>query len=431
MKSPNLVKKSCRQLCQVVSRQSAAWLLGLCFLAGCGTTLEAEPVFAEQPVSVNEMTLFSVVTDYTLAPLEIDGHIHLGVHFPIDTDPLANQLPDFENRAGRHSLYTHTVYLGEPLPQTWLWEMLALGRIPNVIVQPTHLTAPFEREPLRVIARELGRLRTPMFVQLFPQARSHGYHPAYYVDFWRYARGMFAQYAPQVALVFTVYEGDILDIDTFYPGDAYVDWVAINHYVLLVEGVAHQEGTLDRLEAFYQRFNRHKPIMVNFGVSHFSTLSHRYEGASAAQVLDQFYYQLATQFPRVRAVVYQSLDFTTIGSPRHQTDNLSLVANQQVLSAYVGVTAHERFIRHGGVQQEERVPQLIRSLFTGLDMGGELFVPHDFLRYDGGVGERYLNHYLLPYRQEKQGRIVYAVGDLQTLGFEITLTPTGMMVHKD
>lgn len=399
-------------------------LFALLLTTGCSVIPEAEQVFAHQP-TVSEVSLFSVMENYTLAPLEIDGHIHLGVHFPIDTDPLANQIPTFEAMVGRHSLYTDTIYLGEPLPEVWLWEMLALGRIPNLILEPTNLSMPFEREPLRAVAQSLGRLRTPMFVQLFPQARTQGYHAPYYIDFWRYARGVFAQYAPQVALVFTVYEGDILDIETFYPGDAYVDWVAINHYVFLADGLAHQQGTLERLEAFYQHFNRYKPLMVNFGVSHFSTQTHRYDGIGAAVVLDYFYYQLLNQFPRVRAVVYQSLDFSTAGTNRNQTDNLSLTGNQHVLSAYTAITGHERFIRHGGAQAHgEGITQTIRSGFMGLDKDGELFVPHYFLLYDMVLGERYLTQYLLPYRQELQGQVFYSVADLERIGFTIAVTPT-------
>lgn len=397
------------------------------FLAGCNE-YQVEDVFFEVPM-YQTFSIFSTLDNYVFAPLEIDNHIKLGVHFPIDPSPTSNQIANFEEIAGRHAIYTNTIYLGENLPEIWFWEMIALDRVPNVILQPGNELSPFERVPLLSLAQTLGSFHTPMFLHIFPEARSHGYHPGYYIDFWRYAREVFRHHAPQVALVFTIYEGDVLDFWDFYPGHNYVDWVGINHYVILENGITFSSGTLGRLEAFYQSFNRYKPILIGFGVSHFSTINHMYHAMASGQVLQEFYEEILKNFPRVRAIIYKDINFIEHSTSRNYTDNFSITDSQIVLGYYKKVTENPHFFRETRIDLDtNESKQLIRSSFFAIVKDNEILIPHNFLMYDIELSDRYLNQYLLPHRQRFMEQTFYSSQVLLDIGIKIELHQNRIIV---
>lgn len=403
------------------------FLILFVFAIGCGEP-EIEDVFVES-VAYSTVPIFTVLENYVTAPLENHDQIHLGVNFIVDTSPLSNQISNFENIAGQHAIFTNTIYLGENLPEMWLWEMLALGRTPNIILQPTNIISPFERVPLRELARQLGNFHMPMFLHIFPEARSHGYHPVYYIDFLRYAREVFRKYAPQIALVFTIYEGDVLDFWDFYPGHDYVDWVAINHYVVLENGISLEQGTLSRLDAFYQSFARYKPVMVSFGVSHFSTANHMYHTLSAGQFLQEFYEEILTNFLRVGAIVYKDINFIDYASQRNNTDNFSISDNQIVLQYYKMVTENNIFSREIVLSESVETDQIIRSSFFAVIRDNKIFLPHNFLFYQTNLSGVYLNQYLLPHRKEIMDQIFYNSHVLLNLGLDIQLKNDRIIIN--
>ena len=385
--------------------------------------IDTADAFVYSPVYEN-IIIFTRLNDYNKAPLEIDG-VHMGIYLPRETGILNGQIAEFEELTGiPHSIYTYTMELGDTPSELWMLEMISNQRIPNIILTSGNTLAPFsqtEREFIQELALHLGRFHVPMFLHFLPAPLGRGYSQSDYVEFFRYARETFEYYAPQVAFVFTIGEGDALDWHHFYPGHEYVDWVGINIYKYIEEnGTPFNEGTLGRLDAFYHSINRYKPIMVTFSVSHFSTINHIHHPLAAAQAIEDFYAIIPKYYPRVGAIIYRSINNISNPTIWHYRDNFSIIEDTVVMNSYIS-----------GVKYFDFTPDnynLIRSPFTAISVDGKIFIPETVLLYDIGIQESYINSHLSPYAQELETGIYYNSELLEFLNINTTICNNGHIV---
>ena len=133
--------------------------------------------------------------------------------------------------------------------------------------------------------------------------RVNGNQPGGYIQAWRHVHQLFAsQGATNVSWVWSpnvVYSGSA-PLKDLYPGDAYVDWVAMDGYNWgTVSG--HQWQTF--AQVFQQTYTEllaltSKPLMIA------ETASAEQGGNKASWITDAFSVQIPHTFPRVKAVVW-------------------------------------------------------------------------------------------------------------------------------
>ena len=395
-------------------------LLTPLFIVSCAGSDVAQ-TFA--PVEYFEsMAVFTKMEDYTLAPLEDVNGIILGVHLPQDQSPTGNQILKFEELVGiPHLLYTNTMRLGAPPPELWLLEVISTFRVPNIILTPNNPLSPFDTNLLYDTARYLGQFHVPIFLQLFPEQRGNGYNPEDYIEFFRYAREVFRFLAPQVIFVFTINEGDVLDFEQFYPGNEYVDWVAINMYKQVShDGNPFSLGSMARLDAFYHTIKRYKPIMINIGVSHFSTINHVYHPTEAGSAIFNFYENILRNYPRVGAIVYTNINTIMHPSARNYMDNFAVTDNETVLGYYRRAISLAGFLGSSYVG-DTSADVAIRSPFVALAKDTNLFIPLNTLVHDLNFEEAYLAQHFQQYREEVGGNIFYNTQALLNMGININV----------
>lgn len=171
-------------------------------------------------------------------------------------------------------------------------------------------------------------------------ARVNGNSPADYVAAWRHLYDIFQQEgATNVRWVWSPnydYPG-LTPLDRLYPGDAYVDWVAMDGYnqgtAAPQSGAQHAAGrgwqSVDDIFASTYKILTvltNKPIMIA------ETGSAEAGGDKAAWLTQGFTHDIPEHFPRVRAVVYFNQNDTASADWRLTTSPAALAAYRRIVT---------------------------------------------------------------------------------------------------
>ncbi|MDR2183703.1 MAG: hypothetical protein LBE55_05970, partial [Clostridiales bacterium] len=221
-----------------MSRYAILLLLPLLLfpLASCG----GEAVYAPAPLMIQSE---AVARQDEIVPLdlqiEIENHA-LGMYEPavggfigayIKRDATARGIRAFEADTGvNHAIFAYTMTLGGEYPLRWVLENIAGSKMPFIIVMPPEAGDVYDMGLLAEFARETGRFDVPVFVNLFPVVEGHRFVPTEYIAFFREARGVFAEYAPNVALVWGFDAQSMVFSTQFYPGRGAADWIHLIIY---------------------------------------------------------------------------------------------------------------------------------------------------------------------------------------------------------
>ena len=154
------------------------------------------------------------------------------------------------------------------------------------------------------------------------------------------------QYAPNAAVVFSPnYTSNWLyDVDDFYPGDQYVDWVGMSSYCNVsaaaknTSGVGtdawycrgYYENQLLKIKSIIDTYGDRKPIMISECGNKYSDDSGLQTEQHAASTLKYFYTYINMFFPQVRAVLHFNANF--------KDDFYSLRTNETLRETYMSVT---------------------------------------------------------------------------------------------
>ncbi|MCL2398468.1 MAG: hypothetical protein FWC91_01825 [Defluviitaleaceae bacterium] len=206
-----------------------------------------------------------------------------------------------------HAAFMEVMHLGSEFPYLWVLECIAEQKIPILVILPPENGVPFGshwQEILTETATSFGQFPIPMFVVFYPvSAETNSWDPATYIAFFRYARAIFAAHAPSVAFIWSI-DAELENFEDYFPGDLAVDWVGLS---LFSQSTDLSPDLLERAMRFYHTFHQNKPIMLNFGISHFSTADHRYRISETAIALKQIYRAIKSDFPRIKMINYMDI----------------------------------------------------------------------------------------------------------------------------
>ena len=317
--------------------------------------------------------------------IEIENH-QLALHEPavgtfigayIERDAAAGDIIAFEADLGvNHAIFAYTMALGDEYPIRWVLENIARMKAPFIIVHPPEEGDMFDVELLTDFAREAGRFNMPMFVNLFPVVEGHSFTPTDYVAFFRRARGIFAEHAPNVAMVWGFDVQNMAFSTQFYPGRDALDWI---HLIIYndVDINGNFRDFFTYVDFFYFSFQQEGPLVISTAVSHYTLESNRYFTHEAAAKIEYIYGRLEN-YPRIRAILYRNYN-----DLQDSGNKFAVNSTQNISEAYARAVASPHFLnRLNSTSFPETATIRIHSPFRAVMRNSYFYIPLRGLAYD-------------------------------------------------
>lgn len=179
-------------------------------------------------------------------------------------------------------------------------------------------------------ANEMNEVSTPWYTEDYNK----------YIETFRNVATVFKEYAPSVGIVWAPNFFPQNNIDRYYPGDEYVDYVGLSVYEEyntdndpLGEG-KDRDHWINILDGVYERYADRKPIIVAEGGCNYQSITTGEDvtGFAAAQMLEYYTY-LPIKYPNLKMTVLYDADETNAGAGYYPRKFL-LSNNPTLLDAY-------------------------------------------------------------------------------------------------
>lgn len=249
----------------------------------------------------------------------------------------------FELLTGKHHVsYINYSGYGMPFPAAWVAEVGRHEAAAHIAWEPNDgLDVVRDDAYLRAWAQAARRSGVPIFLRFASEMNGnwmpYSGDPQKFIAKWRLVAQVMREEAPNVAMVWCVFSQPLRNIPVYYPGDEWVDWVGVNIYSLIYHNndprqPAAQEDPRDELRPVYDRYAARKPIMVcEYAATTWCRLVGRETVDFALEKMTTFYRSLPTEFPRVKAVHWFSVD--ALGQ-NLADNNYSLTHEPRLLARY-------------------------------------------------------------------------------------------------
>ena len=261
----------------------------------------------------------------------------------------------------RHASVFCYVSYGRPFPKRWVARLKEQGVAPHIAWEPNEGLGTVKLDGyLRGFAEDCAEAGCPIFLRYASEMNGDwtryggDANAAEYVARWQMLQRVFAQIAPNVAMVWCVNVIPEKNITKFYPGDAYVDWVGINFYsVPFYDNDPTRPGLADNpadyLKYIYATYASKKPIaLCEFGASHLSKADGKDRSEWAAKKINELYAALPRLYPRVKLVDIFNMDNLKYAEPGRQLNNYSITDTQSVLKGYKRAISSDYFLERIG-----------------------------------------------------------------------------------
>lgn len=187
----------------------------------------------------------------------------------------------------------------------------------------------------------LGTLSCPVFVRIGGEMNVWTKMPTTsgFISSYQHIAKLARQYAPNAALVFSPnFSGSYkVDMDSFYPGDAYVDWIGTSLYYNKYAtngdtkndafyGVGQYGDALLNIQQTVNLSNLHrKPVIVTEGGSAYKCVN-KDASAFAAERVQRAYSFLTMVYPQVKCLIYSDTNFGGTANQYALHNNASMTA---------------------------------------------------------------------------------------------------------
>lgn len=259
-----------------------------------------------------------------LAKFEPSGGTYLGL-FLAGKKENANPDPVKEIYGRNHAIYLTYTTWGEKYPDTDTYFPMTFAK--NAKKNGSGIQIGFEPMKgldevedgayIRQFAREARESGVPVFLRFAGEMNGEWvpWHdePKKYIEKFRLVYKIMKEEAPNVAMVWSPNFLPRHNIDPFYPGDNYVDWVGLSLYTIPFSHGKEVPGgnPIDYLKPIYEKYS-HKPMMVSEGaVSHYSYQLRKDYSEWANGQIGNMYGFLPRMYPQIKAITYFNLDKQT------------------------------------------------------------------------------------------------------------------------
>ncbi len=304
-----------------------------------------------------------------------------------------NDFQDFNAVTGKnHAIFFDYGSIGSTLTNSFMRKeskIIEAGAALHVAYEPNRGLQEVTDSAIRSYAQELAALKVPIFLRYASEMNGkwvpwHG-NPADYIKKWRMVHDIMEQVAPNVAMVWSPSEMPLGGIDSYYPGDAYVDWVGISIYNAQFENgdaskPTDRRNALEAVDYIYNKYASRKPIMISeYAASHQAGYNtHKQDTSQFAKMkMTYFYESIKTKYPRVKCIQWYSRNNYTLQDASKNRVNYSLLEGQStgVLDTYKKIISHEYFlstvVNGPEVKNQVNLPQQSRKLNRTLQVTGD------------------------------------------------------------
>jgi len=193
-------------------------------------------------------------------------------------------------------------------------------------------------------------------------------NPAEFIAAFRFIANIMRQYAPNVAMVYSVNSVSSQGIGwrTFFPGYDYVDWIGISLYSTRyflgnpattdITAAIYRTGQFANPISFIQELTDEFPtmpiIISEGGVSLYNISNSEDLTDWALPVMRQIYYYIPMLFPQVKVIIWFNV-YVPGGNQRYD-----FPMSPRALALYHELTAAEHFIRRGQTESPVTFAQL-------------------------------------------------------------------------
>lgn len=363
-------------------------------------------------------------SNYSLSKGEPAQGIYLGAYV-LQDQSIGYSMAEFNRLTGKkHASFFKYVGYGEPFPAEWVEQVKAEGAFPHIAWEPNNgLNAVKDDEYLRSFADAANAADTLVFLRFASEMNgtwtAYSGNPEQYIDTWRLVHDVFAKRAPKTAMIWTVLNVPEGSIESFYPGDEYVDWVGVNVYNVKyhngsLDQVADFEDPLRLLDYVYNRFSRTKPIQLSeYGATHYNTTDQLQDNSFAINKITRMYENLPKLYPRVKAIYYFDVNNVTEYNASRRVNDYSITSERQVLAAYRNAIAGDDYLSHLS-DKTIRGGDRVKQHFT---YRGNVFMKDGSLYADEGFFSRVLQ---LAVEREDNGDLTLTRVDN---GMQLQVTP--------
>jgi hypothetical protein len=198
-----------------------------------------------------------------------------------------------------------------------------------------------------------------------------------YIAKWRLVHDTMERLAPNVSMVWCPNATPAARIDPYYPGDAYVDWVGVNFYVVSIHDndpkvPAEHENPADLFRYVYDKYAARKPMMIcETGVTHLAAALGRPDYSYAAARIGHLYGCLPRLYPRLKGICYYDVDNLKGTATGRPFNNYLLTDNPRVLEAYRRAIAPSYFLS-GPQDPSGPLPDYVERLADGQTLSGRV-----------------------------------------------------------
>lgn len=261
---------------------------------------------------------------------------------------------EFEALVGKpHAMYFFYLGYGMPLPMDWMRRLADAGKMVHVALEPNGgLDQVRDDAYLHNLADDLRAAEAKVFVRFASEMNgpwtNYDGDPRLYREKFRLVSKVLRQRAPNVAMVWCPYFQPVRPIDSYYPGDAWVDWVGVNMYNVTYfnqdpKMPARHIRPSSMLDAIYSRYAARKPIMIGeYATTRYSALENRPVTEYAVRNIQELYRDLRTRYPRVKAINYFNSNNLLV--PHRKNNDYSVTGDPKVLDAYRAAIASNHFL---------------------------------------------------------------------------------------
>jgi len=277
------------------------------------------------------------------------------------------------------TFFDYCIY-GKTYPKKWVDSLVADGVAPHLAYEPhSSLEIINEDDYLVNFAKAAGQTRAPVFIRFAGEMNGDWtrYHsdPVLYRRKFQLVHDVFQKYAPNAAMIWCVNHIPEYNIDQYYPGDKYVDWVGINFYSVIYydnnrNRPAYQDNPAVFLKYVYNKYAKRKPIAIcEYGASHVAALDGANRSELAVEKISQMYASLPRIYPRVKMIDVFDMNNLKHAMPSRQLNNYSVTEDETVLEAFKRAVAPDYFLTDI-IPQVDEFPALIKRISPGTRLYG-------------------------------------------------------------
>ena len=341
--------------------------------------------------SQNDPTIFTYKKGYTPAKYEPARGTYLGAY--VEQDVNINQsMETFNKLTGKkHASYFKYVGYGSSFPKTWIQNVKSVGAVPHIALEPNDGLAKVKDDKyLHDFAKDAKASGIPIFLRYASEMNgdwcAYSGNPKEYIKKWKIVHDVMQKEAPNVIMVWTVFTFPDSRIESYYPGDDYVDWVGVNIYNVVyhnedLTSTGLYEDPLKLLDFVYNTYSYKKPIQISeYAATHFTVLDNKYHIDFAKSNIKKLYASLPTKYPRVKSIYYFDVNNIINAPAGRKINNYSLTSNKEILALYSKLIQNVHYISSVNYNKYSPVSEKLSYRGYLFERNDKLYVDIDFFK---------------------------------------------------